>query len=135
MWKLLVFVQGKSFSAGESNGPLTLAAITSATGLSTSQAAVKDRRQNDKATLPKGMGTRRSDSLSLSLSFQTLSKGGKGSLSGPQQYVAVQRPALPLQEGRMQYNIPKVYIKKKNSQLRLLGNKLNLHCLIICEYL
>lgn len=33
--------------------------------------------------------------------LQTLSKGGESSLSGPQQYVAVQRPALPLQEGKM----------------------------------
>lgn len=38
----------------------------------------------------------------MPLSFlQTLSKGGESSLSGPQQYVAVQRPALPLQEGKM----------------------------------
>lgn len=39
--------------------------------------------------------------ITLSVSPQTLSKGGEGSLSGPQQYVAVQRPALPLQEGKL----------------------------------
>lgn len=36
----------------------------------------------------------------FSISFQTLSKSGESSLSSPQQYVAVQRPALPLQKGR-----------------------------------
>lgn len=35
------------------------------------------------------------------VSSQTLSKGGESSLSGPQQHVAVQRSAIPLQEGKV----------------------------------
>ncbi len=61
-------MQGKSFSAEKSNGPLTLKAFTSATGLHTSRAAGEDMGQNNIATLSKGMGSRRNNSLSLSLS-------------------------------------------------------------------
>lgn len=88
-----------------SNGPLTLQATARATGLHASCAAGKGRGQKNIAALSKGTLSTGNLTLSLSVSnsLQTLSKGGKGRLSGPQQYVAVQRPALPLQEGRMSH--------------------------------
>lgn len=50
-----VFAKGKSFSAEKSNGPLTLKAITSATGLHTSYAASNDREKNNRETIAKEM--------------------------------------------------------------------------------
>lgn len=50
-----VFAKGKSFSAKKSNGPLTLRAITSATGLHTSYAADKAREKNNIETIAKEM--------------------------------------------------------------------------------
>ncbi|KAM7370039.1 hypothetical protein PAMP_011325 [Pampus punctatissimus] len=59
-----VFAQGKSFSAEKSNGPLTLKAVTSATGLHTSCAAGKDSGQNNITTLLQEMGP---EEITLSL--------------------------------------------------------------------
>lgn len=69
--KLSVFVQGKSFSAEKSNGPLTFKAITSATGLHTSYAAGKDGGQNNISILSKEMGSRRNNSVFFNLSPDT----------------------------------------------------------------
>lgn len=84
----LEFCKGKI-----SSHPLTLKAITSFTGLHVCCAAGEHRplfnqRQEDVT-------------LFVPVSLQTFSEGGEGSLSGPQQYVAVQRLALPLQKGTM----------------------------------
>lgn len=63
-----VFAKGKSFSAEKSNGPLTLKAITSATGLHTSYAVGKDRRKNTIETLSKEIKPRRNNFFFLCLS-------------------------------------------------------------------
>ena len=65
--------------------------------------AGKDRGKNNRATLSTGKVLREITLSSTSL--QTLGQGGEGSLSGPQQHVAVQRPALPLQEGRTKHKL------------------------------
>lgn len=60
-----VFAKGKSFSAEKSNGPLTLKALASATGLHTSYASGKDRGKNNIETLSKEIEPRSNNFLSL----------------------------------------------------------------------